>query len=104
VRGERPTSATRFPADVPVIRSNAIFTLDSARARLGLAKGCLPREIRLGRLRVAKRGGKYLILGSWLLEWIEHGELPRHSREGQCSPNGPPDRRSVPGECNRPNT
>jgi hypothetical protein len=51
-----------------------------------LAKNCLPREIRLGRLRVAKRAGKYMILGKWLLEWIEGGEL---SRRGPMSGAGP---------------
>jgi len=56
--------------------------MELARNTLELAKNCLPREIRLSRLRVAKRGGKYLILGAWLLEWIEAGELPRRPDTG----------------------
>jgi hypothetical protein len=59
------------------IEPNAIYTLETARAALGLAKATLGREVRLGRLRVAKRAGKYLILGSWLLQWIESGEVRR---------------------------
>jgi hypothetical protein len=62
---------------VPVIRPNAVYSLELARHTLLLAKNCLPREIRLGRLRVAKRAGKYLILGKWLLEWIAAGEVTR---------------------------
>lgn len=62
---------------VPIIHPRAIYDLNSAREILGLAKGCLPREIRLGRLRCARRAGKYLITGQWLLEWIEGGEVHR---------------------------
>jgi hypothetical protein len=64
--------------EAPVIRKNAVYNLDQARDTLRLARATLGREIRLGRLRVAKRAGKYLILGSWLLEWIKAGELRRH--------------------------
>jgi hypothetical protein len=57
------------------IRADAVYSLQQAAAVLGLAKGCLPREIRLGRLRVSKRAGRIMILGRWLLEWVESGEL-----------------------------
>jgi hypothetical protein len=40
-----------------VIHPNSVFDLVSARAILGLKRGCLPREIRLGRLRSSKRVG-----------------------------------------------
>jgi hypothetical protein len=72
-------SPTKPKIRVSIIDPKAVFTIESARSTLGLAKHCLPREIRLGRLRVAKRAGKYLILGQWVLEWIEAGELPRRS-------------------------
>jgi hypothetical protein len=39
--------------------------------------------VREGRLRIARRAGRYYILGRWLLEWLEGGELP---------PRQPPDR------------
>jgi hypothetical protein len=32
-------------------------------------------------LRIAKRAGKYYILGKWLIEWIEGGEVRRRSTE-----------------------
>jgi hypothetical protein len=59
----------------PVINRRAVFTLETLRPLLGLSKACLPREIRLGRLRVARRAGRYFILGAWVLEWLEAGEV-----------------------------
>jgi hypothetical protein len=41
---------------------------------LGLKKGTLPRELRLGRLRHAKRAGRIFILGRWVLAWLAAGE------------------------------
>ena len=70
-----------------VIASNAVYSLESARAALGLARATLRREIRLGRLRVSKRAGRYYILGCWLLQWLQAGEIvrdrpsPRESNE-----------------------
>ena len=72
----------------PVIHPTAVYSLELARNTLALAKHCLPREIRLGRLRVSKRAGKYLILGAWLLEWIQAGELPRRQRKPEALING----------------
>jgi hypothetical protein len=74
----------------PVIDPEAVFTIEQARATLQLAKNCLPREIRLGRLRVAKRAGKYLILGEWLLQWVASGELPRRRSQSQSEANSAP--------------
>jgi len=59
----------------PVINRHSVFTLETLRPVLGLSKACLPREIRLGRLRAAKRAGRYFILGAWVLEWLEAGEV-----------------------------
>jgi hypothetical protein len=61
----------------PVVRifENAVYTLDSAQKTLHLTDTSLRREIRLRRIRVAKRSGKYYFLGKWLLEWIEDGEV-----------------------------
>ena len=65
------------PAAPHVIRANAIYSLATARAALGLKAATLPREIRLGRLRVSKRGGRYFLLGQWILDWLRSGELRR---------------------------
>jgi hypothetical protein len=58
-----------------VIKPTAVYDVEQARAALGLAKGTLGREVRLGRLRVARRAGKTYILGRWLLAWLEAGEV-----------------------------
>ena len=76
------------PAAAPVIHPNAVFTLASAAAACGLPSNCLPREIRLGRLQARRRGGRYYILGQWLLEWLATGETHRSWRGSQ--PEGPP--------------
>lgn len=60
-----------------VIHKNSVYTISQAAAYLGLAKGTLPREVRLGRLRVSKRAGRYFVLGEWLLMWLETGEIRR---------------------------
>ncbi len=71
----------------PVIDPHSVYTLESARAALDLAENTLPRECRLGRLRCAKRAGKILILGAWLLQWIEAGEV-RRQRRAKASTTG----------------
>jgi hypothetical protein len=60
-----------------VIVPTAIYTLATAAEALGLPSSCLPREVRLGRLRVTKRSGRYFVLGSWLLAWLRGGEVRR---------------------------
>jgi hypothetical protein len=71
---------------VPFIRPNAIFTIASLTEALGLRKGTIPRELRLGRLRFAKRAGRVLIMGSWVLQWIANAEVKR--RRPTTSANG----------------
>jgi hypothetical protein len=63
-----------------VIHPGAVYSLESARAALGLARATLRREVRLGRLRVSKRAGRYYLLGAWLLEWLRSGEVRRYFR------------------------
>jgi hypothetical protein len=59
------------------IAPNAVYDLEAARIALGLTKTTLNRELRLGRLRVAKRAGRYFVVGRWLLEWLCAGEVHR---------------------------
>ena len=74
---------TRLVADpstapsVHVIDAQAVYSVDDARRFLRLKQSTIRREVREGRLRVAKRAGRYFILGRWLIEWIEGGELKR---------------------------
>ena len=60
-----------------VIHPTAVYSLRSAQRALEVERGTLPREIRLRRLRVSKRGKKYYFLGEWLLEWLRGGEITR---------------------------
>jgi len=63
-----------------IIVPTAVYDLEAARSALGLTRTTLNRELRLGRLRASKRAGKYLLLGQWLVEWIEGGEVRRNGR------------------------
>lgn len=76
-RTDRTNSATASPAGPAIVRPTAVYSLAEAAQLLKLKKNCLPREVRLGRLRVSKRAGRYFVLGQWLLDWIAAGELPR---------------------------
>jgi hypothetical protein len=60
-----------------VVHPTAVYTIVSAQAALQLTRTTLRREIRLGRLKVSKRAGRYFILGAWLLEWLRDGELQK---------------------------
>jgi hypothetical protein len=64
------------------IQPGDIFTLAGARAALRLAKSTFRREVREGRLRISVRAGKRWLLGRWLIEWLEGGELPRGHANG----------------------
>lgn len=71
----KPNPPPKIITSPVVVDPNAVFDLASARATLGLKKATIGRELRLGRLRVSKRAGKYYILGEWLLEWLRTGEI-----------------------------
>src|SRR5262249_53509674 len=79
-----------LPAQPLVLDPRAVFTADEVRRALRLKASTIRRELREGRLRVSKRAGRYYILGRWLLEWIEAGELPRPvgAAGGRPSHNG----------------
>lgn len=74
------------PAQPPaLLQPTAVYTRLQATALLGLAPSTLATEIRKGRLRVSRRAGRYFILGRWLLEWIERGELSSRRRHKEVS-------------------
>jgi hypothetical protein len=64
-----------------VIDPRSVFTVAQARQALGLTLSTIRREVRLDRLRVSKRAGKYFLLGEWILDWLRSGEI--HRAEGQ---------------------
>lgn len=71
-----------------VIDTAGVYDLALATSLLGLSKSCLKGEARNHRLRVARRGGKYYVIGSWLLEWLKKGEVGRHKSDTNGHANG----------------
>ena len=63
-----------------IIVPTAVYDLEAARSALALTRTTLNRELRLGRLRVAKRAGKIFVLGEWLLAWLRAGEVRRNGQ------------------------
>lgn len=62
------------------IADDEFYTLEVARQTLKVSASCLRRDFRLGRLRYSKRGGRVLIPGPWLREYIFKGEAKRRDR------------------------
>jgi hypothetical protein len=80
LRPAAPTKSEPDPTPPPasgphVVHPTAVYTLGQAQAALGLRPTTLKREVRRGRLRVVRRGGKYFTLGAWVLAWLS-GEPP----------------------------
>jgi hypothetical protein len=76
--------ARRSPAAEPaaaptvhILDPRGVYFVDTFQRLFRLRKSSVRREARAGRLRLAKRCGRYFILGAWILEWLEAGELPR---------------------------
>jgi hypothetical protein len=76
------------PETLHVIDPRGVYSRLALQQALGLTKTTLAREIRLGRLRVSRRSGRYFILGSWVLQWLREGEI----RRKQASPVQEPPR------------
>jgi hypothetical protein len=75
-----PAPATSDPprgGPIASINPNDVFTVQGAQAALKLTRSTIGREVREGRLRIARRAGRYYLLGAWLLQWLAEGELPR---------------------------
>jgi hypothetical protein len=70
-----PTARDGHATQPFVITPTTAYRPEHLREGLSLTRNTLRREIKLKRLRVSKRAGKYYFLGSWVLEWLEGGEL-----------------------------
>jgi len=78
---KQPASeAVATPRQVHVIHATAVYSTDDARTILHLKASSLRREIREGRLAVAKRCGRHYFLGSMLLDWLKAGTIRRQRR------------------------
>jgi hypothetical protein len=73
--GAKPSSG-----GLHTIRPTTVYTLESATKALGLNRTTVRREIMQGRLSRAHRAGRVYILGKWLLEWLEAGEVRRQDK------------------------
>src|SRR5262245_10814092 len=80
-------AAIERPAGSCIIDSRAVFSVDEARQLLHLRKSSIRREVREGRLRISKRCGRYYLLGQWIWEWLERGEL-KSRKQSTASVNG----------------
>jgi hypothetical protein len=58
-----------------VIHPNAVYSREDLQRILKLRPSTIRREVRKGRLKVAKRSGRYYFLGAWVLEWLETGQI-----------------------------
>jgi hypothetical protein len=58
-----------------VIDPHAVYQLPELIEALQLKASTVRREVREGRLRIARRAGRYYCLGQWVLEWIVGGEV-----------------------------
>jgi hypothetical protein len=71
------TAAPNAAGHVHTICPTAVYFADDARRILRLKQSTIRREVREGRLRIAKRAGRYYLLGEWILEWLRGGEVKR---------------------------
>jgi hypothetical protein len=76
----------RQPHHVHIIEPYAVYYREDLPRLLRMKDSGVLREIRSRRLRVSKRCGRYRILGKWLIEWIELGELAPRKAAGVHSP------------------
>jgi hypothetical protein len=66
-----------------VVYPGAVYTVEDLRRVFGLKASSVRREVRLRRLRIAKRCGRYYCLGQWVLQWFGDGELRPQPRSGE---------------------
>jgi hypothetical protein len=71
-----------------IVYANAVYGTEELRQALGLKRSTLRREVRLGRLRVLKRGGKHFFLGEHVLNWLRDGEVSRKQKTGNAALTG----------------
>ncbi len=76
-RSKTPPPVQEQPAVVHVIHPRGVYFLPQLRAIMGWRASTARREIRCGRLWVARCAGRYVVLGQWLLEWITRQEKNR---------------------------
>ena len=79
-------TTTAEPAAPPaprVVDPHRVYCVDEFQKDFRLTKSTVRREVRQRRLRVAKRAGRYYLLGEWVLEWLRGGEVRPRRRDGE---------------------
>ena len=80
-----PAAPLATPPALRSIDPRQIGTLPEWGAFLGVAKHCLKREARLGRLVTYRRAGKLWTDGAAVLAWLHGGEVKRRPSGDQES-------------------
>jgi hypothetical protein len=86
--GESQSGVGQLPPAIRLphlIYPSAVYTVDDLRRIFGLKGSSVRREVRMKRLRMAKRCGRYFCLGQWILQWLEGGELKPQITPGEAN-------------------
>jgi len=65
------------PVQPHIIHPTAVYFVDQAQKILRLKESTIRREVRAGRLQIAKRAGRYYLLGAWIISWLQAGAIQR---------------------------
>ena len=76
-----PPARTYMPH---IVHPSAVYTVEDLRRLFGLKASSVRREVRLRRLRIAKRCGRYYCLGQWVLQWFGDGEVKPPAGRGDA--------------------
>jgi hypothetical protein len=60
-----------------VVNPNAVYRPSHIASGLQIPVSGVLRYVRNGKLRASRRRGRTLILGQWLIDWLQSGELRR---------------------------
>jgi hypothetical protein len=77
-RADRASAPVQTAAPFEIVPT-AAYRPSTIEHGLGLRCSTILWEIRLGRLRAAKRAGRVFIFGRWILEWLADGELRKRA-------------------------
>jgi hypothetical protein len=66
-----PAPKAEPPSQPHIVHENAVYSIEEFRQLFRLKQSTVRREVKLGRLRIAKRAGRYFLLGRWILHWLE---------------------------------
>jgi hypothetical protein len=70
------TSKRKRVCPQAVIHPRAIYYLADLSRLFGFRASTVRTARRSSGLRVGRRAGRVFVMGSWLLEWFQSGELP----------------------------